>query len=373
MADHHSLSLERMATNKTTAPQKSHSTRQHEEFIQMRSTPLPYAGRVGGNQEFVLDPSDPENQPLLEQHPDAAPYILLRVLLSLKGFQEASLWKQALIEGIGTMMLCYISMVLGVSPAFNIQPQPAPSTPSGIFGTASFIGPTVGAITNIITTSLFIFSFNVVTGGHLNATITIATFLCRMTTLPRMILYVGFQAAGAVIAGLLVRSTVNGTDWKVGGCFFDPNLVETRQMFTAEFTTSLTVLFLAFGLGLDPRQASTFGPALAPILVGLAVGLCGYSTAFAVPGYGGAGMNPDRCLAAWIGSGHSLGVTGANEALGYTSANGDRLWVYWIGPIAAGMAHAVFYQLVPPWSVSGVGKLEIKKVEKSVSADDTRV
>lgn len=268
------------------------------------------------------------------------------------------------------MMLCFITIVLSSSPSINVQPLSTPSSASGVFGTANFLGPLVGAITNVITISLFVFSFGPVTGGHLNSTITIATFFCRMTTLPRMVLYVGFQAAGAVLAGLLVRATLNSTDWKSGGCFFDPNLVGTRQMFTAEFTCSLVIIFLAFGVGLDPRQASTYGPALAPVLVGMVVGLTAFATSFAIPGYGGAGLNPPRCLAAWIGSGHSLGVTGPNSELGYSGSNGDRLWIYYLGPIVAAMVHGVFYQFVPPWSCSGIGSLEVSRPEKQSRASD---
>ncbi|KAJ9658019.1 hypothetical protein H2198_003988 [Neophaeococcomyces mojaviensis] len=332
-----------------------------EEFVRLRSTPAPYAGRLGGNQEFVVDPSDPSAQSLLEKTPDAAPWMSLRATLSFAGFKEPTLWKAALMEGMATMMLCYITVMLSLSPALNVA-APLPVTgPAGVFGTANFIGPVMGAITNVIVLSLFIFSFGAVSGGHMNPLITIATFFCRMTTLPRMVLYVAFQIAGATLAGLLVRGSVNNIHWKAGGCFVDPNLVNTRQMFTLEFASCLTMLFLAFGVGLDPRQASTFGPALAPILVGFVLGVTCLATAFAVPGFGGAGMNPGRCFAVWIGSGKSLGVTGANAELGYAGPNGGRLWIYWVAAIAAGMCHAAFYQLVPPWSTGGQGKLEVNQ------------
>lgn len=331
------------------------------EYTMLKSNPIPYAGKLGGNQGFFLDPSDPDTKSLLERTPDASPFMSLKTLLSLDGFKQYVLWKQALMEGGGTLMLCFLSIIPGTSPSLNIQPLPVPSTNAGVYATASFLGPSIGAITNVIAITLFVYSFNVVTGGHLNPMITIATFLCAMTTLPRLILYVGFQAAGASLAGLLVRASFNSTHWKTGGCFFDPNQVTSGQMFAAEFTTALCVIFLAFGVGLDPRQASTFGPAMAPILVGFAVALSAYATAFTIPGYGGAGLNPGRCLAVWVGSGGSLGVTGPSAEFGYTGSNGDRLWIYWIGPIAASMVHAVFYKLVPPWSCSGLGDLEAKK------------
>lgn len=337
------------------------------QYKKYHSNPIPYAGKLGGNQGFVIDPSDPDTKSLLERTPDASPFIPLNKLLSLEGFKQLDLWKQALMEGSGTLMLSFISIAVGSSPSLNVQQSPAPSGSSGVFGTANFIGPTVGAIANVILISLFVFSFNVVTGGHLNPMITIATFFCSMTTLPRMVLYVGFQAAGGTLAGLLIRAAMNSTHWKAGGCFFDPHQVTSGQMFAAEFTSAACVIFLAFGVGLDPRQANTFGPAMAPILVGFAVALCAYATAFTIQGYGGAGLNPSRCLAVWVGSGGSLGVTGPSSDFGYTGSNGDRLWIYWIAPIAASVVHGFFYHLLPPWSCSGLGELQVNREARQTS------
>jgi hypothetical protein len=36
-----------------------------------------------------------------------------------------------------------------------------------------------------------------------------------------------------------------------------------------ETMTSFVLIFIAFGVGLDPRQREVFGPALSPILVSL--------------------------------------------------------------------------------------------------------
>jgi hypothetical protein len=51
---------------------------------------------------------------------------------------------------------------------------------------------------------------------------------------------------------------------------------------------SLTILFLAFGLGLDPRNSTTFGPALAPFLIGFSVSLTLFAGGIARKGYLGA-------------------------------------------------------------------------------------
>lgn len=51
---------------------------------------------------------------------------------------------------------------------------------------------------------------------------------------------------------------------------------------------SFLTLFLAFGLGLDPRNAGAFGPGLAPILIGISSAINVFSGAIARPGYLGA-------------------------------------------------------------------------------------
>lgn len=65
----------------------------------------------------------------------------------------------------------------------------------------------IGGLLNILTLPLFIFAAGPVSGGHVNPTITIATFFARLSTFPRSILYVSFQLLGATVAGYLLRSS----------------------------------------------------------------------------------------------------------------------------------------------------------------------
>lgn len=55
--------------------------------------------------------------------------------------------------------------------------------------------------------------------------------------------------------------------------------------------------FLAFGVGLDPRQRQVFGPKLGPLLTACSLALISFSSVGLAPGYPGAGMNPGRCFA----------------------------------------------------------------------------
>lgn len=99
----------------------------------------------------------------------------------------------------------------------------------------------------------------------------------------------------------------------------------------AESMFSLCLLFIAFGVALDPRQGKIFGPVLAPFIIGLALGMLIFASSGLAPGYTGAGMNAARCI-------------------GSAAASGEwkHHWVYWLGPVIAVVVHTIIYKLAPP-------------------------
>ena len=66
-------------------------------------------------------------------------------------------------------------------------------------------------------------------------------------------------------------------------------MVSVGQLFALEYMFSQAMIFLAFGVGLDPRQAKVFGSALAPIFVGATLALGTFSSSLIKPGYSGVG------------------------------------------------------------------------------------
>lgn len=75
------------------------------------------------------------------------------------------------------------------------------------FASGALVPSLLGGLTAMLVLPLFIFATGPVSGAHLNPTITIATFFARLATLPRCILYVGFQTFGGAMAGLLLRAS----------------------------------------------------------------------------------------------------------------------------------------------------------------------
>ncbi|PMD22487.1 aquaporin-like protein [Hyaloscypha hepaticicola] len=295
------------------------------------TTTRPFIGRVGGNQGFVLDRHNAANAEILKEQPDSAPCMTLREQFDLRGFRSLGLWKAALIEGIGALMLIYVTIWISISPSSIPAP---PTSQLGSFDNAAFIGPLVGGLTNWFLVTLLTFSLGSVSGAHLNPTITIATFFARLCTLPRMVLYVSFQTGGGAIAGLLIRASYGTRDFKAGGCWLFSNVIPPSNAFVIEFVFCLALLFMAFGVGLDPRQKQTIGPAMGPFLVGMTLGVLSFGSAFSRYGYGGASMNPARCFGTFVGS----------RFPGWH-------WIHWIADITACIVHGCFYFLVPPWQV----------------------
>ena len=185
------------------------------------------------------------------------------------------------------------------------SPDALPALPTdryGYFNNAAYLGPATGGIASFLLLTLFTFSFGVVSGSHLNPTITFATFVARLTSLPRAVLYMSFQTAGATLGWLFLRAGLGSRDFKVGGCWLFPEVVPIRDAFAIEFVACTALLFCAFGVGLDPRQHKVIPPALSPFLVGMTVGTIGWMTGYTRYGYGGASMNPARCFGVYVGS-----------------------------------------------------------------------
>jgi glycerol uptake facilitator-like aquaporin len=208
----------------------------------------------------------------------------------------------------------------------------------GLIGTAlapyndpnSLRAPLVGSLTVWIAITLFIFAAAPASGGHLNPFITLSTFTAGLSTFSRSVLYIIGQCIGALIGAFFLKLGLGGADYYpsvciaqilaiqvpnkslilflsplyviarltlnlrivrqgiVTGCTINTSFVPIGQALVLETGTSLVVVFLAFGVGLDPRQGQVFGPALSPILVGLTVAFASFATGFVRKGWYGA-------------------------------------------------------------------------------------
>jgi glycerol uptake facilitator-like aquaporin len=285
----------------------------------------PFVGRLGGNQLHVILDSDPDYEKIQQTNPDAVQSPKWRSILSLRPFGDIHLWRNACLEGVA---LCCWVFIAGLV---------AHGT-SGL-SAATALGPilpvAIAAVIQLLLVSLFIFSLGPVTGSHLTPLITFATFLAKLTSLPRMVLYITFQCIGGVVGAYVLRASLGGDPQTLvfsPGCYVDPTEIPSTQAFALETMGSIFVLFLAFGLGLDPRNQGSFGPSLGPFLVGISSGIALFAGGIARPGYLGLSCNPARCL----------GLMAASHRFTYH-------WIHWVADFTACVIHCFIYYAVPPF------------------------
>ncbi|KAF2243337.1 hypothetical protein BU26DRAFT_523667 [Trematosphaeria pertusa] len=178
----------------------------------------PFAGRIGGNQEFILSPSDSSFDKVTSKAPDAAATFSWKQSFSPRGFADVELWKEATIEGVGTCLLNYLAGLYAIGLG-----QIATATSLGPVAPAAF-----AAVANFLLISLFIFAGGPVSGGHFNPLITLSTFTARLSAFPRTLLYIVFQCVGAVVAGFLLRASLGKPRAAFRGspgCYIDTALV----------------------------------------------------------------------------------------------------------------------------------------------------
>ena len=70
---------------------------------------MPFAGRVGGNQAFILDRDVASNAAVLQDVPDTVPGMTLAEQFDLRPLRNIGLWKAAALEGMGKYL--YLSVI----------------------------------------------------------------------------------------------------------------------------------------------------------------------------------------------------------------------------------------------------------------------
>jgi len=245
----------------------------------------------------------------------------LRDLKSVRVWRNHVIWRAGIIEGIASGSLNFVSGLLFAT----LVTWPRPFIPVGVlFGNAILVSTIVSATGSA-------------TGAHINPMVTIATALSGHCHPVRAIIYVFCQLVGGALGGTILRVALGkrfALEIHNAGCWIDPEgEVDVWQAALIEFVSTFILLFLAYGVGLDPRQAKLFGVKYGPVLVGLIVGVMTSFTATLHVGYTGAAMFPGRCFGLAVGIGE------------FQTSH----WVWWIPDILAAALHGILYKTIPPY------------------------
>ncbi len=237
-----------------------------------------------------------------------------------QGWGDIQIWKSAFVEFMASTSLCTLSGLIDTTIANTKAPASVPA----------YVG-----ISNIVLLSIFIMGTAPGSGGHINPLITFATMITGLTPFSRGILYMLGQLIGAGTAGGILRGILGATrsvQVQGGGCFRDSDTVLASQALLLEAFSSFALLFLAFGVALDPRQQKLFGPLAGPLAVGVALGLTSFASSGLVEGFTGASMNPARCF-----------------AFAVARRNFYDQWIWWVGPAIGAIFLSIGYHLAPPY------------------------
>jgi glycerol uptake facilitator-like aquaporin len=262
--------------------------------------------------------------------------------LGLEDFTKGNTYRAGLIELIGS-----IQFVLGSCLIAN-----------GVSRTGVAYPIVYIAILHIFLFMFMISSTIPGSGGHLNPLISMACVCARVMSISRCVVYVVCQVIGATIAGFLVRIMV-GEDvaqtYGIGQCGLGNyvNEVGIIPAFLIEFVFDFILLFVCYGMVLDPKQGEVAGPIFGPLAVSLIFCFNFVVSGLIRPnaGYSGAAMNPSRCL------GPALAMF-----------NIDYMWVWWTAAQFAAVIHGALYILVPPYHANLYGKLETKRKKQETQS-----
>ena len=158
--------------------------------------------------------------------------------------------------------------------------------------------------------------------GHLNPAVTLGFLATRRIELYMAGVYLLAQVFGAVLAGYALRGLLPGDvfDAVRGGGQQIALDVSFVQAFFLEFIATFFLVFVVFGTAVDPQS---------PKIGGLAIGLTIAADILAIGPLTGGSMNPARSFGPAVASGVFEGQL-----------------VYWLGPIAGGVAAAFLYDLL---------------------------
>jgi len=165
-----------------------------------------------------------------------------------------------------------------------------------------------------------------VSGCHINPAVTAGLITGAKIGLVKGLLYIVAQSLGAILgAGILkvfVSDPVRGYSG-LGCTGFNEAIISSGQAFGIEFMITMVLVLVVFGADADDNNAASVKGS-PPLAIGLSITTCHL---FAIP-LTGSSMNPARSL-------------GPSVVAGCWSNH----WVYWLGPIAGGVAAALIYQL----------------------------
>ena len=161
-----------------------------------------------------------------------------------------------------------------------------------------------------------------ISGGHVNPAVTVAVWVTNQISTAMAAIYIAAQLAGAAAGALLLRGLLPEVVWRPAQLaipLVDHTVITNWKAVLIEAVLTFFLVFVVYGTAVDER-----GPFAK--IAGLPIGLVFTFDILMGAPFTGAAMNPARAFGPMLASG-----------------TWTDWWVYWIGPVAGGVAAAFVY------------------------------
>ncbi|XP_002972855.2 aquaporin PIP2-7 [Selaginella moellendorffii] len=245
-------------------------------------------------------------------------------LIDLAELKSWSLYRACIVELVATLLFLYIGVTALIGHA---RAQAAAGGDScggiGLLGVAWVFGGMIFVL---------VYCTAGVSGGHLNPAVTFGMFLARKVSIPRALLYVASQVAGAIFgAGLAKGFQASFYNGNMGGATFIQNGYTKAEGLGAEIIGTFVLAYTVFS-ATDPKRVArdSHVPVLAPLPIGFAV----FMVHLALLPVTGSSVNPARSF--------------ATAVIYNNSRVWNDQWVYWVGPLLGAALAAMYHQYILP-------------------------
>ena len=216
-------------------------------------------------------------------------------------------YKKYIAEFVGTFALVFIA---AGSVCADFYLRQAGGQGLGLLGISIAFGVVVIAV---------IYATSYVSGSHVNPAVTISFWITKRMDPNTAIMYIVSQIAGAVLAGLALKTLFPDAAKTVylGTTVLAPGVTIARGILM-EFIITFLLVFTIYGTLVDRRAPAGFA--------GIAIGLVVLFGAMIGGTISGGAMNPARVFGPALASGQFT-----------------HHYVWWIGPILGGIAAGFIY------------------------------
>uniref|UniRef100_A0ACD5Y4R7 Uncharacterized protein n=1 Tax=Avena sativa TaxID=4498 RepID=A0ACD5Y4R7_AVESA len=258
---------------------------------------------------------EPEHAPARKDYSDPPP----APLVDVGELRMWSFYRALIAEFVATLLFLYITVATVIG--YKVQSATDPCGGVGILGIAWAFGGMIFVL---------VYCTAGISGGHINPAVTFGLLLARKVSLPRAVLYMVAQSAGAIAGVAIVKGIMNDAYEANGGGANSVAAGYSRwTAFGAELVGTFVLVYTVFS-ATDPKRSArdSHVPVLAPLPIGFAVFMVHLAT---IP-ITGTGINPARSLGAAV-------IYNKKKAW-------DDHWIFWAGPFVGALAAAAYHQYV---------------------------